>query len=792
MIKNYFKIAWRNLIGNKSFSVINISGLALGMACSMLIWLWVKDELKVDGFHKNGPQIYQVYERNFYDGKTDAGYTTQGLLAEELRRMIPEVQYAAAMDYAAPPGTLNNLEAEGKVIKMNGSFVGADFFSMFTYPLLHGTPATALNSPACISVSRKMAEMFFGTADKAIGKTIRFENKEDLLITAVFENVPDNSSIQFDFLRSWTDFVKQNKWVNNWGNTSPATFVQLRKDADPVKVEAKIKDFVYRYQKKDPAFVTALALQSYPEKYLHSSFKNGQPDGGRIEYVRMFTLVAIFILLIACINFMNLATARAANRAKEVGVRKVIGALRSALVGQFITEAILVTLIAMVLATGLVQLLLPAFNNLTGKQLLLPVSEPLFWVSLFALLIVTGLTAGSYPAIFLSSLKPIRVLKGSLTFGTSAILFRKGLVVFQFTLSVMLIVGMVVIYRQVDYIQSKNIGYNRENLLYLPIEGELVKSYPLFKEVAARMPEISSVSKMRNSPTIIEHHTSSISWPGMDDKVSISFADGVTGYDFVKTMKLQLKEGRDFSKEFGADSASYLVNETAVVRMGFQQPIGQTISWGNRPGKIIGVLKDFHFSSMHHAIDPLIVRLDENWSWGTILVRIKAGNTQKAIAGLEKISKSINPGIPFTYQFSDLEYAKLYRSEQVVSQLANSFAALAIFISCLGVFGLAIFMAAQRKKEIGVRKVLGASVTSIAALLSKDFIKLVLLSIVIAIPVSKWAMDQWLQDFAYKVDVSWWIFVLAAVAALLITLITVSFQAIKAAVSNPVKSLRTE
>ncbi|MEO6542110.1 MAG: FtsX-like permease family protein, partial [Ferruginibacter sp.] len=597
---------------------------------------------------------------------------------------------------------------------------------------------------------------------------------------------------KFDFLRSWLAFVKENEWVNNWGNTSPVTFIQLREDADPVKVESKIKDFIYRYQEKDKAFVTELALQRYDEKYLHSTFKNGKIDGGRIEYVSLFAIVAIFILLIACINFMNLATARSAKRAKEVGIRKVVGARRSTLIGQFAGEAILLTFISTIIAVSLAAILLPAFNNLTGKQLALPFEQPFFWTALFGLLVVTGFVSGSYPALFLSSLNPVRVLKGSLKFGWGAIFLRKGLVVFQFTLSIILIVGMIVIYSQMNYVQSKNLGYDRENLVYIPIEGELSKKYDVFKEETNKIPGILTVSKMRNSPTIIEHHTGNISWPAKDQNLSVSFADAVVGYDFVKTMKLQLNEGRDFSTGYGTDSAGYLLNETAINKIGYKEPIGKTITWGSHEGKIIGVLKDFHFNSMHQTIEPLIVRLDENWNWGTILVRTKAGKTKAAIAGLEKICKALNPKFPFSYQFSDLEYTNLYKSEQVVNKLSDYFAFLAIFISCLGLFGLATFSAGQRTKEIGVRKVLGASVPNIVALLTGNFIKPVIIAILIAVPVSIYIMNQWLQGFAYKIDIKWWMFASAGLIAIVIAIITVSSQAIKAAIVNPVKSLRTE
>jgi putative ABC transport system permease protein len=792
MIKNYLKLAWRSLTRNKSFSLINIFGLSLGIATSLIILLWVRDERAVDAAHANGPRLFQVYERTIRDGKTDAGYATQGLLAQELKRVIPDVQYAAGFDYAAQPGTKNTLQVNDKITKMTGFFAGEDFFRMFSFPLLEGTAATALHSPDEIAVSRSLAEYFFGSPAAAIGKTVRFEDNEALKVTAVFENIPTHSSLQFDFLRSWADFVKQNDWVSNWGNESPSSFVQLRPGADPVVVEAKIKDFIDRYTQKIKGFRTELGLQPYPERYLHSAFKDGSLDGGRIEYVRLFTGVAIFILLIACINFMNLATAQSAKRAREVGLRKVIGAARSSLILQFIGEALLLTGFSVLVALVVTYAILPAFNQLTGKQLSLPLSDPAFAGTLLGIVIATALVAGSYPALFLSSLQPAKVLKGPLKFDWTATVLRKGLVVFQFTLSIVLIIGMLVVRRQVDYIQKKNLGYDRDGLVYIPIEGDLTKKYTLFKVEARKLTGITDVSKMRNSPTIIEHHTGNFDWPGRDPNLHLSFADGVVGYDFVKTMKLQLKEGRDFSPGFSSDSAGFLLNETAVNSIGLQHPIGATMSWGNRQGKVIGVLKDFHFNSLHQTIDPLIVRLDENWGWGTILVRIEAGKTREALTALERLCKDLNPKFPFTYQFSDLEFARLYKSETVVSRLANGFAFLAILISCLGLFGLATFTAAQRTKEIGIRKVLGATSRSVAFLLTGEFLKIVAMAIVIAFPIAWMVMHEWLRQYAYKTGMEWWIFAGAGLATLLIALLTVSYQSIKAALVNPVNSLKSE
>jgi putative ABC transport system permease protein len=788
MIKNYFKTAWRNLVRNKAFSAINISGLALGMTCSLLILLWVQDERNVDGFHANSKQLYQVYERQYANGTVDASYITQGLLAEELKKQVPEVQYASSLDWNMP----YTLEAGNKINKLEGNYAGADFFSMFSYRLLQGTPQTALNSPEAIAISRNAATYFFGSPGKAIGQTIRYENRTDLQVTAVFENMPSNSSVRFDFLRSWQAYVKENDWVNNWSNFNPFTFIQLRADANPVTTASKIKDFIHRYIPANGNVRYELGLQPYSRKYLHANFSNGQPASGRIEYVQLLTLVAVFILLIACINFMNLATARSAKRAKEVGVRKVVGAYRSSLIGQFIGEAMLVTAFAVIIAVVLTAMLLPAFNALTGKQLLLPLTQPVFWGALLALLIITGFVAGSYPALFLSSLNPIRVLKGSLKFNPGAAFFRKGLVVLQFALSTILMVGMIVIYRQMEYAQTKNLGYDRENLVYIPLEGDLAKNYSVFKDEAGKLPGTLNITKMRETPTVIAHHVGDVSWPGKDPNLVTSIADAVVGYDFVKTMNLELVEGHDFTKGVATDSTGFLLNEMAVQKMGLKDPVGQTITWGQRKGMIIGVLKDFHFNSMHQAIEPLVIRLREEQPWGTILVRIKAGSTHQTLAGLEKLSHSLNPKFPFTYQFADLEYDKLYKSEQVISKLSNYFAFLAIFISCLGLFGLAAFTAEQRTKEIGVRKVLGASVPDIILLLSVNFLKPVAIAILVAFPISRYLMNRWLQDFAYKVSIEWWIFALTGLLTIGIALLTVSFQSIKAAFTNPVKSLRSE
>ncbi|NLR59325.1 FtsX-like permease family protein [Chitinophaga polysaccharea] len=787
MIRNYFRIAWRNLVRHKTFSTINILGLALGLACSMLMILWIQDERNMDTFHTHDNQLYQVYVRELAGGKINAGYLTQGPLASELKKEIPEIVYTTPLQYYPPAA----FRVKEKAFKMTGAYAGGDFLRMFSYPLLQGDAATALSKPASIAISQHMADVFFGGASQAMGQTIRSEDTTLLTVSAVFQ-VPASSSQQFDFLRNWDDFSSVNGWTRSWGSFSPATYIQLRDNAVAGKVAAKIKDFVYHYQPKQPESVMELGIQPYHDKYLHGVFENGVPAGGRIEYVRLFTLLAIFVLLIACINFMNLATARAAQRAKEVGVRKVVGAGKGVLVMQFIGEALLLTLIATSLALVMVLLLLPAFNQLSGKQLSLPLEAPFFWGVLVALVSITGFVAGSYPALFLSSLQPVRVLKGSLQFSPGTTWFRKGLVVFQFTLSIGLMVGMTVIYQQMQYVQTRNLGYDRTNLVYIPIEGGLISKYEPFKAAATIIPGVAAVSKMKENPTVIEHHKSGLNWSGKDPNEAISFADAAVGYDYVKTMRLTLVDGRDFSRDFGNDSASYILNETAVKRTGYTHPVGQPFSLDGVSGHIIGVLKDFHFNSLHAAIEPLVLRLDEHPKWGNILVRIDPGKTKPVLAALEGICTSINPGFPFTYQFSDEEYTKLYKSEQVVSRLCNYFAVLAVFISCLGLFGLAMFTAAQRTREIGVRKVMGASDTSIFVLLSTGFLRPVIAGMVLAFPLAWYAMDRWLQHFAYRVTLEWWVFVLAGMTTLLVALLTVSFQSIRAAMMNPVRSLRAE
>ncbi len=790
MFRNYLKTAFRNLWRNKAFSVINIMGLALGLACSLLIMLWVADEYKVDAFHKNGAQLYSVYEKQYREGEVDAFHGGPGIMADEMKRVLPDVQYAT--NYAW--NELSTFEANNKIIKENGNHAGQDFFKMFSYKLLQGNAITALKTPSDIAISKKMAEEFFGSPEEAIGKTIRYQNNTNFKIMAVFDNVPKNSTAQFDYILNWQAFLENNSWAKDWTNNGPSCFVMLREGTDAKAFEKKITRFLDNYNKEQTKnSYIRLGIERYQDIYLHSNFdKQGNLSGGRIQYVQLFSIVAIFILLIACINFMNLTTARSIKRAREIGIRKVVGAVRFALIKQFIGEALLIVSIAVILSLALVTLVLSLFNQLTGKEIHIPFNESTFWFSITGLLLITGFISGSYPALYLSSFKPIRVLKGLPKFSNRTVWLRKGLVVFQFVLSIILIIGTIVVSKQVNYIQTINLGYDRENLLYIPLEGDLTPKYGLFKNQLAGMPGIKDVSRITDIPTQINNGTSGVQWDGKDPNADIEFTQSAVGYDFTKTMHLQLAKGRDFSKDFATDSVGYLINEAALKKIGYKDPVGKPLTFWDKKGTIIGVLKDFHFNSMHEKINPMVLRLGENIEWGNALVRTEPGKTKEALASLEKVCNQLNPKFPFTYKFSDEEYAKLYKSETVVSQLANYFAFLAIFISCLGLLGLVMFTSEQRTKEFGIRKVLGASPVSLFSLLSKEFVLLVLIALIIASPLAWLAMNSWLKDYVYRIDISWWMFVIAGLLAILIALVTVSFQAIKAAIANPVKSLRTE
>jgi len=805
MFKNYFKTAWRNIIRNKKHTVINVAGLALGLTCCMFIYLWVQYEKSIDNFHADGKNLYAVYTTTVANGKTDGTYTTPlrfdsgnispDFLLEGVPAAVPEEKHLTfyATGYELPWGHPETFQVGEKIIKMKGSRAGKDFFKMFSYPLIEGNANNALADMHGIAISRKMAEIFFGSPANAMGKSMRYENRLNFIVSAVFENVTDQSSLQFDFLLN----MEAQKHLLEWASPGLLAYVELANNSAPEKVEREINTYVKPLLAKEGNPKTTIGLQLLGEQYLHNIFVNGKPTGGRIEYVRIFNLIALFILIIACINFMNLATARSVKRAKEVGLRKVVGSTRSNLIAQFFSEALLFAFLAMLLSIGLLYLLLPAFNSFTGIHIASPGSQPSFWIFLTTIVVITGLLAGSYPALYLSSLNPVHVLKGKLQFTRNSVLLRKSLTVFQFVLSIVLIISTIVITRQMNYIQGSHLGFDRENLLYVQIEGKLSdkQNYLLFKNKALQMPGIAMVDRSTETPHDMSFvaGNDAINWEGKTINDNVGFLPASVGFDFLKLMKLQVVEGRGFSKDIATDSSdAFMVNEEAVKEMGLKNPIGKWISAWKKKGHIIGVLKDYNTESIREKIKPMVLDVKEGEYFGVIMIRTKPGETKQAIASLGKIYKSINPNYAFAYQFVEEEYQKLYSNEIIISRLSVLFAALAIFISCLGLLGLAMFSAEQRVKEIGIRKVLGASVNQVVTLFSTEFIKLVVIAFLIAGPVASYFMYNWLQHFAYHISISWWMFFVAGLLAISIALLTVSFLAIKAAIANPVKSLRSE
>jgi putative ABC transport system permease protein len=789
MLKNYFRIAWTNLINSKIFSFINITGLALGITCSLLIILWVHDERSIDNSQANGNRLFILYERQYIDQKIDAGYYTPGLLSYELKKNIPEIENAVGYMRSYQ----STFEVNNKIIKENGAWTGADYFKMFSYPLLAGNPATALNTPVSMAVSKKMAIRFFGTVPDAMGKTIRYKNQTDFTITAVFDDLPRNISQGFDFLLNWEALVKNHDWLKDWRNNSPQTYIMLRSDANPKNVEKKLTHFLDAYNKSQTAsFRIELAMQKFGDTYLHSNLVNGHFEGGRIGYVWLFSLVALFILFIACINFMNLTTARSARRSREIGIRKVCGAVRGTLIRQFLGEAMLVTFLSVFLSLFLLYMSLPLFSQLTGKQISFPLYSMGFWTFLLGLILITGLVSGSYPSLVLSAFNPVRVLKGPMKFKSDSILFRKGLVVFQFILSIVLIVCTIYISKQVNYVQHINLGFDRENLVYIPLEGELSDQYRIFKEEAMQDPGIKFITRTSDEPTDLSNGTGSVVWDNKDPNTTPQFTTLSAGYDFVKTMDLKLVEGREFSHDFISDSSAYLVNEEALKIIQYKNPVGRNLSLWDQHGVIVGVMKNFHFTSLHDPIKPLIIHLGETDGGGVALIRIKPGVTKQTLSHLEEICKKLNPRFPFSFSFADQEYQKLYQSEIIVSRLSDYFAGLAIFISCIGLLGLAMFTAEQRTKEFGIRKVLGASAISLFTLMSGEFVLMVVIALLIATPFAWWAMNSWVSNFAYRIRIEWWLFISGGAIAVFIALLTVSFQAVRASLTKPVNSLRSE
>jgi len=792
MLKNYLLTALRNLWKQKGFTAINLTGLALGMACSLLILLWVQDERGVDSFHAKGDRLFYVYERNQMGGKLQSWYWTQGPLAEELKKSIPEVEASTMIS-----SSVNGIFSVGdKKIKEEGFAAQPDFFSMFSYPVLEGNGVVALGAPDGISISRRMAIEFFGSPNGAIGKSVLYNNKKQFMVRAVYEDFGPRVAYQGQFVMAWKGYVEDgNDWARGFAAVDPSTCVLLKTGVKPAVAEAKMRHLLDNYPTENKNIKIELAMQRFRDRYLHSDFDAaGYPTSGRIAYVQLFGIIALFILIIACINFMNLTTARSVKRAKEIGVRKVMGAVRGLLIRQFIGEAILMASLSAILALMIVSLALPAFNLLTGKAIVLPMGQPVFWGSLAGITLLTGLLSGSYPAFYLSGFNAIRVLKAALPSGTRGdALFRKGLVVFQFTLSIVLILSTILITQQIHYMQHARLGYDRENLVYLPIEGEMSKKLDVLQSEAARVPGVAQVTLYSGgNPSWMGSGTLGMSWTGKDANESVRWIHENIGPDFLKTMKIELVAGRDFSPEYPTDSSGVILNETAVKLIGYKDPIGKTLYAYNTPLHIVGVVKDFHFQSLHEAILPLVLAPGRKEYYETVVVRTKAGQTPVAMAGLEKLYRQLNPAFPWSYRFADAEYAAMYKSEEVTGRLSVLFAMLAISISCLGLLGLSLFTAEQRVREIGIRKVLGASVFSLFSMLSRSFLGLVGISYLIAAPLGWWAMHRWLGSFAYRTDISAWTFVVAGLLAVTVALATVCWHTLRAAGANPVRSLRSE
>ncbi len=786
MLKNYLTVALRNLRKQKGYSFINITGLAVGLAASFFIFLWVQDELQHDRFLEQGDQIHQVKRHVNIGGDIYTWTSTSKPLAEVLETEYPAIEEAVHSlgdSFIITSGTQNFRES--------GTHASADFFNVFALPFLQGNPETALSTANSAVITDRMARRLFGDdwqqQGNVLGQPLTINHRKEVAISAVIADPPRHSSFQSDVIIPIQELFDRNPWVEQWGNNSFPLYVKLAEDASASAVSEQIAGVVMAHEE---GANEQLFLQPYEDMYLHGEFENGELVGGRIVYVRIFSIVAVFLLLIACINFMNLATARAAKRAREIGVRKAVGANQGSLITQFLGEALLLAGVAFLLALGTVAALLPLFNTLTTKSLSLGALGGSFWLGGFALAMVVGLLAGSYPALYLSSLHPLVVLRNTFRPGSRAALLRKSLVVFQFGLSMLLITGTVAVYQQMDYLRSKNIGLDRENIIALPQEGALQEQFPTIKQALLSEPSIANVTAVRSSPLEINSSTGGVTWEGKDPEAVHEFYIMSVAHDFIETMRMEMVAGRAFGEAFGADSAGFLINEETAQLLG-EEVIGTTLSFWRRTGPVIGVVKNFDMNSLYEPEEPVVIMLSPS-DTRQVYVRTQPGQTAEALATLEATVQRFNPEYPFDYSFLDEEFEATYRSETVMGRLANIFAFIAIFISCLGLFGLVAFTTEQRTKEIGVRKVLGASVPTLVRLLTSEVTRLVLLGIVIALPVAYVLVQRWLDHFADHITLGVGVFVGAGAIALVIAWLTVSYQSVKAALADPVKSLRYE
>lgn len=793
MIKNYFKIAWRNILKNKNTFAINLVGLATGLACVILIFLWVNDELSVDKFHKKDKQLYQVMEVMNANGEISVNPDTQGLLAETMAKDFPEVEKATTFFSLINEGYNFNLKTpEEKIIKAGAIFADTAFFEMFSYPLIAGNAAQVFQEKESTVISESLATKLFGTTENVLGKSIDFTffgMGVLAKVTGIMKDVPPNSTQKFDFVLTKGTLFDMVPNFKEWNNEGTNTFVQLKAGTDVVAFNAKIKNFVHAYS-NDTRFT--LFVRPYSSAYLYNSYENGVQAGGRIDYVKLFSIIGLFILFIACINFMNLSTATASKREKEIGIKKAVGSSRSSLIAQFLTESVMTVLLSLVVAVLLVLILLPQFNEITGKSIVLHLN-PITISSLLLGAVMTGIVSGYYPAFYLSGITTINIFKGKVKTSFSELLARKGLVIFQFVVSLFLIVSVLAVYNQVQFIQSMNLGYERENVIYLERDGALMEKTEVFLNQVKALPEVVNASAIQGA--IAQEgdnsNTSGLSWEGSDPNSDVVFAIKTVDYNLIETLNIKMAEGRSFSSEFGAENEKLIFNETAIKAMGLKDPIGKKVNMWGEDKIIVGVTKDFFANSIHEQIRPMIFRYSPERT-SQFVIKIAKGKEAAAIEKLNAIYADFNPGYPFNYAFMDDIYQKMYVSEQRVATLSKYFAGLAILISCLGLFGLAMFNAKQRAKEIGIRKVLGASVGKVVIMLSKDFVTLAVIAVFIAFPISWYVITRWLDSYAYKTNLSISTFVLSFIGIITITLLTISYQAIKAAVANPVESLKSE
>ena len=785
MIRNYLKMAFRNLWKNKTYSFLNIFGLAVGIACAGLIFLWVEDELSFDHHNEKKDQLYQVFENQAYEGKTYTFSATPGVMAPAMVQELPGVKNACRLTWQQY--TLFNLGE--KAIYERGFYADSSIFSMFTVPFVKGTKQNAFQQLHSLVISEKMAAKFFGHQKDIIGKTLRVDNKEEHVITGVFTDLPANSTIRFDWLAPFKIYHDKNEWLNQWDNNGIQTFVELEKNADVAALNQKLYGYI---ESKDSSANAQPFLFSMNDWRLYNKFEEGKQAGGRIQYVRMFTGIAWIILLIACINFMNLATARSEKRAREVGVRKVLGAGKKILVAQFIGEAMVMAFLSLIVAVIIISIALPAFNNLVEKKLVLGLDDPFHIFSLLLIGLVCGLVAGSYPSLYLSSFNPIGVFKGLNLKGSGAAYIRKGLVVVQFTISIILIISTIIVYNQIQHIKGRDLGYNKENVIQTGLRGQMEKNFAVIKNQLLTSGYVENVAMSNLNQLYMGSSTGDFTWDGKDPSKQVLVTQDIITPEYINTMGINIIKGRDFYPDAKQDSSSVIINETFAKIIGKQQIIGTVLRRDTTSFTIVGVVKDFVFGDMYAKSDPLLFQCYPDY-FGYMYIKLKQqANVENAVARIESVIKSNNPGYPFNYIFMDDEFDRQFRSEALIGKLSRIFALLAIVITCLGLFGLAAYTAERRTKEIGIRKVLGASIPGITGLIAKEFVKLVIISSLISFPFAWWFMHNWLQDYAYRTQISWWVFAIAAALALLIAVFTISFQAIKAALANPVKSLRTE